>query len=83
VPSSLRDDERAVYDFTRTLLEAHRVPDEIYDDAKQLIGVVGVVELTGLIGYYTLIAFTLNAHEVPLPAGVSAPLVPRPQLDSE
>lgn len=83
VPSSLREDERAVYDFTRTLLEGHRVPDEIYDEAQQLFGVVGVVELTALIGYYTLIAFTLNAHEVPLPAGVSAPLVPRSQLDSE
>jgi len=27
-----------------------------------------------LIGYYTLIALTLNAHEVPLPAGVKPPL---------
>jgi len=73
-PTTLREDERAVYDFTRSLLEQHRVPDEIYDAAKRLFDVVGVVELTGLIGYYTLIAFTLNAHQVPLPAGVTPPL---------
>jgi 4-carboxymuconolactone decarboxylase len=34
---------------------------------------VGVVELTALIGYYTMVAMTLNAHEIPLPAGASRP----------
>jgi 4-carboxymuconolactone decarboxylase len=79
-PGVLSEDESAVYEFTRSLLKQHRVPSEIYDRAKRLFGVVGVVELTGLIGYYTLIAFTLNAHEVPLPAGVTAPLSPREAL---
>lgn len=79
-PDALREDESAVYEFARSLLEQHRIPSESYDLAKRLLGVVGVVELTGLIGYYTLIAFTLNAHEVPLPAGVTAPLSPREAL---
>ena len=34
----------------------------------------GVVELTGVIGYYTMVSMTLNAHEIPLPDGASAPL---------
>jgi 4-carboxymuconolactone decarboxylase len=38
--------------------------------------VVGVVELTALIGYYTMVAMTLNAHEFPLPAGVKPPFQP-------
>jgi 4-carboxymuconolactone decarboxylase len=38
--------------------------------------VVGVVELTALIGYYTMVAMTLNAHEFPLPAGVEPPFAP-------
>jgi 4-carboxymuconolactone decarboxylase len=25
-----------------------------------------VVELTGVIGYYTMVSMTLNAHEIPL-----------------
>jgi 4-carboxymuconolactone decarboxylase len=50
------------------------VPREIYDDAVAQFGVAGVVELTALIGYYTMVSMTLNAHEIPLPEGVKAPL---------
>lgn len=74
-PTQLNEPPAAVYAFTRALLEDHLVPDPIYDRVKSLFGVVGTVELTALIGYYTLIAFTLNAHQVPLPAGVT-PLLP-------
>jgi 4-carboxymuconolactone decarboxylase len=28
-----------------------------------------VVDLVGLLGYYTLVSMTLNAFEVPLPEG--------------
>ena len=73
-PSSLDARQAAVYEFTLALLETHRVPDEVYDRARSLLGVTGVVELTGLIGYYTFIAFTLNAHEVPMPPGVGPQL---------
>lgn len=66
--------QRAAYEFAKALLETHRVPESVYDRVKSLFGVVGAVELTALIGYYTLIAFTLNAHEVPLPSGVAPPL---------
>ena len=31
-----------------------------------------------LVGYYTMVAMTLNAHEIPLPDGVT-PAFPRPQ----
>lgn len=69
VPTGMREDETFVYEFSHGLLKHHRVPDEIYDKAKRQLGVTGVVELTGLLGYYTLLAFTLNAHEIDLPAG--------------
>ena len=39
-----------------------------------------LVELTALVGYYTMVAMTLNAHEIPLPEGV-APAFPLPQHD--
>ena len=50
--------------------------EETYRRALALWGVVGVVELTALIGYYTMVAMTLNAHEFPLPAGVEPPFAP-------
>jgi hypothetical protein len=34
------------------------------------------VELTAIIGYYTMVSMTLNAHEIPLPDGAEAPLAP-------
>ena len=36
-------------------------------------GALGVVELTALVGYYTMVAMTLNAHEFSLPEGASNP----------
>ena len=33
----------------------------------------GVVELTAVIGYYTMVSMTLNAHEIPLPDGEETP----------
>jgi hypothetical protein len=40
------------------------------------LGIAGVVELTALIGYYTMVSMTLNAHEIPLPDGAQALLMP-------
>ena len=39
-----------------------------------------VVELTALIGYYTMVAMTLNCHDIPLPDGVAPPLPPAPRF---
>jgi 4-carboxymuconolactone decarboxylase len=66
--------EALVYRFARALQQSGDVPREIYDDAVAQFGVAGVVELTALIGYYTMVSMTLNAHEIPLPEGVTAPL---------
>jgi 4-carboxymuconolactone decarboxylase len=73
-PPPLRDDEQVIYEFTSKLLQRHRIEDALYSRATALLGTIGVVELTGLIGYYTFVALTLNAHEVPLPTGVQPPL---------
>jgi 4-carboxymuconolactone decarboxylase len=42
--------------------------------ARDAFGVKGVVELTALIGYYTMVSMTLNAHGIPLPNGEAEPL---------
>jgi 4-carboxymuconolactone decarboxylase len=66
----------AVYDYAAELQDRRFVSEESYRRALGLWGVVGVVELTALIGYYTMVAMTLNAHEFPLPAGVKPPFAP-------
>lgn len=63
-----------VYEFAAALQQTGQVPRAIYDQAVVRFGVAGVVELTALIGYYTMVSMTLNAHEIPLPEGVAPPL---------
>ena len=68
------DREAAVYDFATVLVATGRVPDAAYERAVEVLGEAGVVDLIGVVGYYTLVAFTLNAREVPAPDG--APQLP-------
>lgn len=65
------DDERIVYVAARQLAETGQLGQQAYDEAQQLLGDAGMVELVSLCGYYTLISFLLNAFAVPLPPGAS------------
>ncbi|MGP9813998.1 carboxymuconolactone decarboxylase family protein [Rhodopseudomonas sp. NSM] len=60
---------RVVYDVARSLHEARGLPQPLYDEATQLLGERGLVEIIGLCGYYTMVSMTLNAYEFPLPDG--------------
>ena len=73
-PAGQAANAQIIYDFAHALLTTNRIPDKLYDAARSAFGVTGVVELVGLMGYYTLIAFCLNAHEVPMPAGAESQL---------
>lgn len=66
--------EAEVYEFARALQLTGNVPDDIYRRVELRWGAVGVVELSSVIGYYTLVAMTLNVHEIPLPDGADLPL---------
>ena len=63
--------EFEVYEFTRTLQQTGRVPADTYDAVLRRWGARGAVELTAVIGYYTMVAQTLNAHQLPLPEGAT------------
>ena len=69
-------DEAEVYVFVRELQLSGRVGDPVYDAVRTRWGERGVVELTALTGYYTMVAMTLNAHRIPLPDGMAAALYP-------
>jgi len=71
----LAADEQAVYDYATELHERRAVSSATYEKAQAAFGTVGVVELTALLGYYTMVAMTLNAHEI-MPEG-PAPLPKR------
>jgi 4-carboxymuconolactone decarboxylase len=73
-PTTLLNDEQRVYDYATELLENHHVSDETYGHLRDLIGSKQLVELTVLMGHYSSVAMTLNAHCMPLPDGVEPPL---------
>lgn len=68
-----RDDE-VVYEFSRQLQETGQVDPALYAEAVRRWEAVGVVELTAVIGYYTMVSMTLNAHEIPMPDDAPGPL---------
>ena len=63
-----------------TSCRSFRRPGQVSDAAHRAVtarwGVPGVVELTALTGYYTMVAMTLNAHRIPLPESEVAELYP-------
>jgi len=78
---SAREDEAAVHAFASELTARRRVSEATYRRAVGALGLKAVVELVGILGYYTLISMTINAFEVPLPPGAPDPFGDRPEAD--
>lgn len=68
-----QSDEQAVYDIARELLDTHLVSEVTYRRAVSELGQKAVVELIGILGYYTLISMTIKTFEVAAPEGTSEP----------
>lgn len=62
---------REVYEFARQIVQNGQVDDAAYADIVARWDEVGAVELTAVVGYYSMVAMTLNAHRIPLPDGVT------------
>lgn len=69
----LSDEEALPIEFTRQLLQKHRVNDATYAKALENFGERGVIELTMTAGYYIMSACWMNVMEIEPPAD-------RPQL---
>ncbi len=66
-PVGMSADEEIVYDFSTELHRNKRVSDATFARADKRFGKNGVVDLTGINAYYTLLAMQLNAAQYPLP----------------
>ena len=73
-PSFIDEAEAEVYEFTRLLQQTGTVDGPVHAAVTKRWGAKGVVELTGVIGYYTMVSMTLNAHEIPIPNDAKPPL---------
>ncbi|MDE2080497.1 MAG: carboxymuconolactone decarboxylase family protein [Burkholderiales bacterium] len=68
-PEGMSDDEDIVYEFSTELHRFKHVSDVTYARAEKRFGRQGVVDLTGINAYYTLLAMQLNMAQYPLPKG--------------
>jgi 4-carboxymuconolactone decarboxylase len=77
-PTGMAADEEIVYDFCNELRQNQSISDATYTRAVSKFGEQGVIDMTGLVGYYTTLAMIMNVARSPLPEGKKAPLAPFP-----
>ena len=67
-------EDAQIVDATRALLQKHRVDDATAKALRARFGDEGFIQLTGTIGYYAMLAMTVNACE--LEPGPGADVLP-------
>lgn len=66
--------EEAVFAAASQLLKEGRLDDATYGQALATLGQRGLTDLVGIIGYYSMVALTLNAFEIGLPENLAPEL---------
>lgn len=67
VPDFDNERDRLTYKITRELLMSHKLSDATYEEAVKEFDEIGVVEMVSLVGFYVMVALTLNTFRVPPP----------------
>jgi 4-carboxymuconolactone decarboxylase len=75
IPALTDPEDQAVYDVATTLNRDRKLDAGLYQRAVGILGEGRMIDLVGVLGYYTLISMTINTFEVPIPDGAT------PELD--
>lgn len=68
-PQFSRGDERLVYDITLELNNTRTLSETSYRRGMETFGEQVMVELVSAVGFYSMVAMTLNAFAVSVPSG--------------
>lgn len=63
-PAFTDENERLAHDYVKQLQEDHRVSDTTYQAALEAFGEQMLVDLTAVVGYFAMVATTINAHQL-------------------
>ena len=74
-PDFASEEEAVIYDVASVLLTQGRIEPILYQTALDRLGERALVELVALVGYYSLVALTLNAFELGLPEKLAPELL--------
>ena len=75
-PDGMTVEQQIIYDFCTEVHSNGQVCDVTYDKAKNAFGEQGVIDITTICGYYSLLAMVMNVARTPLPDGAEAELKP-------
>ncbi len=77
-PSGMAEDEELVYDFCAELVPTHGVSETTYQRAIAKFGEQGVIDMLGVVGYFTTVSMVMNVAHTPPPGNGVAPLAALP-----
>jgi 4-carboxymuconolactone decarboxylase len=77
-PEKMSEDEAAAYDFSSELHRRKGVSDATYARAMKAFGEQGIIDLTGINGYYSMLAMMMNVARTPSDTDDVKPLEPFP-----
>ena len=77
-PQGMKEDEEIVYDFVTELLTNKGVCDPTYERMVGKFGEAGMVDIIGILGWYSTMAMFLNVARSALADGRPLPLAPVP-----
>jgi 4-carboxymuconolactone decarboxylase len=78
-PTGMAADEAVAYDVCEELVRTHGLSDTSYQAALSVFGEQGIIDMLGLIGYFTTVSMVMNvARTPPLKGSAAQPLKPFP-----
>jgi 4-carboxymuconolactone decarboxylase len=78
-PTEMAEDEEIAYDMATEILRLKRVSDGTYRRAVQKFSEQGVIDLLGVVGYYSFLAVVMNTTRTALPDKTPEPLKRYPE----
>jgi len=73
-PAFTDEDEALTYSLARALCQNYGIGEALFGRGLARFGEKGMVEFVGLVGYYMMVAMTLNAFGAAVPEGIAPPL---------
>jgi 4-carboxymuconolactone decarboxylase len=70
-PPDMAEDEEIAYDFCDELIRTQGISDATYARAVAEFGEQGVIDMTGITGYYTTLAMIMNVARTAVPEGTT------------
>lgn len=77
-PPEMQKDEEILYDFVTEVLANKSASDATYERTVAQFGESGVIDILGIVGYYSMLAMIMNVARTAFTDGRPLPLIPTP-----